>query len=38
VIVVPEFKEPAEDVLNTAWQVLPSLHAAATFLREELKE
>lgn len=34
VIVVPEFEDPAEDVLDIAWRVLPSLHAAARYLIE----
>lgn len=34
VIVVPEFEDPAEDVLTLAWRVLPSLHAAARYLIE----
>lgn len=34
VIVIPEFREPAEDVLAKAWRVLPSLHVAARHLVE----
>lgn len=35
VIVVPGLESPAEDVMTSAWRVLPSLHAAARQLEEE---
>lgn len=38
VIVVPEFKEPADDVKALAWRVVPSLHAAARCLAEAVED
>lgn len=34
VIVIPEFEDPAQDIQEFAWRVLPSLHAAARFLAD----